>query len=128
MQFLYNIYCMDMKIRTCEFKHKLVCGIEGLIDTYFSTGNIADRLMNATVKIIITQNVDKLDDVLNLFADKDGWVDTDLIVREYGKAFGSDRFILDLRDFVENDMVKRALPNKALAIKIEDIAKIFDEI
>lgn len=117
-----------MKIRVCEFKRKLINGVEGLIDTYFGTGNIGDRLMNATVKIVIAQNVDKLDGVFELFADKDGWVDTDLIVREYGKAFGTDRFILDLRDFVENDMIKRALPNKALAIKIEDVAKIFDDV
>lgn len=117
-----------MKIRVCEFKRKLMNSVEGLIDTYFGTGNISDRLMNATVKIVIAQNVDKLDGVFELFADKDGWVDTDLIVREYSKAFGTDRFILDLRDFVENDMIKRALPNKALAIKIEDVAKIFDDV
>lgn len=103
-------------------------GVENLIDTYFGTGNIADRLMNATVKIVIAQNVDKLDGIFELFADKDGQVDTDLIVKEYGKAFGTDRFILDLRDFVENDMIKRALPNKALAIKIEDVARIFDDV
>jgi hypothetical protein len=32
-----------------------------------------------------------------------------------------------LRDFVDNDMVRRALPNKALAIRIDDVAKIFEE-
>ena len=82
--------------------------------------------MNATVKIVINQNIDKFDDFINLFADKDGLIDTDLMLREYGKAFGADKFVLDLRDFVDNDMVRRALPNKALAIKIDDIAKIFD--
>ena len=49
------------------------------------------------------------------------------LIKEYGKAFGTDKFILDLRDFVNNDMVRRALPNKALAIRIDDIAKIFEE-
>lgn len=114
-----------MKIRIHEFKARLVNGIDGLIDTYFGSGSISDRLMNATVKIIINQNIDKLDDALVLFADKDGFVDTDLIVSEYTKAFGSDKFILDLRDFVNNDMVRRALPNKALAIRINDIADMF---
>ena len=117
-----------MKIKISEFKHKLVSGVEGLIDTYFGTSNVADRLMNATVKIIIVQNIDKLDDMLELFADKDGWIDTDLIVREYGKAFGSDKIILDLRDFVNNDTVKRVLPNKALAINIDDISRIFNAV
>lgn len=116
-----------MKIRICEFKTRLLNGVEGLIDEYFSGSSISDRLMNATVKIIINQNIDKLDDFMELFADKDGHIDTDMILREYGKAFGSDKFILDLRDFVENDMVRRALPNKALAIRIDDVARIFEE-
>ena len=116
-----------MKIKIHDFKMKLVDGIEGLIDTYFSGGGISDRLINATVKIIVNQNVDKLDGFMELFADKNGYVDTDVIIREYGKAFGTDKLILDLRDFVSNDMVRRALPNKALALKIDDIARIFDE-
>ena len=116
-----------MKIKIHEFKLKLVNGVEGLVDTYFSGGSISDRLINATVKIIINQNVDKLDEFIELFADKNGYVDTDVIIREYGKAFGTDKFILDLRDFVSNDIVRRALPNKALAIRIDDIARIFEE-
>ena len=116
-----------MKIKIHEFKLKLVNGIEGLIDTYFSGGSISDRLINATVKIIINQNIDKLDEFMELFADKNGYVDTDVIIREYGKAFSTDKFILDLRDFVSNDMVRRVLPNKALAIRIDDVARIFEE-
>ena len=116
-----------MKMPIYEFKTKLIIGVEDLIDQYFGSGSISDRLLNATVKIIANQNIDKLDNFLNLFADKDGKIDSDLIIKEYGKAFGSDKIILDLRDFVNNDMVRRALPNKALAIKIDDIARIFDD-
>jgi hypothetical protein len=50
-----------------------------------------------------------------------------VLIREYGKAFGTDQIIFDLREFVDNDMVRRALPNKALAIKIDDIAEIFEQ-
>lgn len=117
-----------MKIKINEFKIKLLAGVEDLIDTYFAGGNISDRLINATVKIIVNQNIDKLDGFIELFADKNGYIDTDVLIREYGKAFGSDKFILDLRDFVNNDMVRRALPNKALAIKIDDIANIFEKV
>lgn len=115
-----------MKIKLNEFKLKLLAGADDLIDTYFAGSNISDRLINATVKIIINQNIDKLDGFIELFADKNGFIDTDVIIREYGKAFGTDKFILDLRDYVNNDMIRRALPNKALAIKIDDIAKIFE--
>jgi c-di-GMP-related signal transduction protein len=109
-----------------EFKFKLINGLEGLVDTYFSPDNIKDRFINATVKIIVNQNIDKLDDFITLFADKDGFIDTDLIIREYGKAFGTDKLVLDMRDFVNNDMIKRALPNKALALELNDLANILE--
>lgn len=115
-----------MKIRMSEFKFKLINGLEGLVDTYFSPDNIKDRFINATVKIIVNQNIDKLDDFIALFADKDGFIDTDLIIREYGKAFGTDKLVLDMRDFVNNDMIKRALPNKALALELNDLANILE--
>ena len=116
-----------MKIKMCEFKRRLVKGVDGLIDTYFSGTSMSDRLMNATVKIVVNQNVDKLDGLFELLSDKDGWVDSDLIVGEYTKAFGGDKLILDIRDFVDNDMVRKVLPNKALAIRIDDIAEMFED-
>ena len=116
-----------MKIAVHEFKTKLIIGVEDLIDQYFGSGSISDRLINATVKIIANQNLDKLDKFLELFADKNGKIDTDLIIKEYSKALGSDKIILDLRDFVNNDMVRRVLPNKALAVRIDDIAAIFED-
>jgi hypothetical protein len=115
-----------MKMRINEFKTKLVSGVNGLIDTYFAGGNMSDRLMNATVKIVVSQNVDKFDNMFGLLSDKDGYIDTDLIIVEYTKAFGGDKFILDIRDFVDNEMVRNLLPNKALVLKIDDIASMFE--
>ena len=116
-----------MKIRVSEFKRRLIGGTNGLIDTYFSGNGVSDRLLNATVKIVVKQNIDKFDSTLELFSDKDGYIDTDMMIAEYTKAFGGDKIILDIRDFVNNDMVRNVLPNKALAIKIEDIAEMFED-
>lgn len=116
-----------MKIKINEFKYRLLNGLDGLIDTYFSDGGIKDRFINATVKIIVNQNIDKLDEFVTLFADKDGLIDTDVLIKEYGKAFGTDKLIIDMRDFVNNEMIRRALPNKALAIEINDLAAIFEK-
>lgn len=113
-----------MKIKVNELKNKLLHGGNDLIDIYFAGNSPGDRLINATVKIILTQNIDKFDNMIELFADKDGYVDTDLIINEYSKAFGTDKIILDLRDYINNDLVRRLLPNKALAIKIEDVVDI----
>jgi hypothetical protein len=115
-----------MKIRVNEFKYKLLNGVESLIDMYFSPANIKDRLINATIKIVVNQNIDKIDEFIDLFTDKDGYIDTDVLIKEYGKAFGTDKLVIDLRDFVNNDMIRRALPNKALAIEINDLAAMFE--
>jgi hypothetical protein len=116
-----------MKLKLSEFKIKALFGINNLIDTYFSGNGIGERLINATVKIVINQNADKFDDVLTMFADKDGYIDTDILIREYGQALGTDKLVIDLRDFINNDTIRRALPNKALAIEIDDLARIFEK-
>lgn len=115
-----------MKIRMPEFKVRLLSGASELVDTYFSGVNAADKFINASVKIILTQNIDKLDSIIELFTDADGYIDTDIMIKEYGKAFGADKIVIDIRDFVNNDTIKRMLPNKALALRIDDIAKIFE--
>lgn len=116
-----------MKIRINEFKYKLANGVDNLIDTYFSGVDIKDRFINATVKIIVNQNIDKIDDFIGLFADKDGFIDTEVLIKEYGKAFGTDKLVIDMRDFINNDMIRKVLPNKALALEIEDLAAIFEK-
>ena len=113
-----------MKLKLADLKQRLLRGGNDLIDIYFAGTDTADRLVNATVKIILNQNIDKFDNIIELFADKEGYIDTNLIISEYSKAFGTDKIILDIRDYINNDMVRRLLPNKALAIKMEDIEKI----
>lgn len=115
-----------MKVKITEFKSKLIIGVNDLIDVYFPNASISDRLINATARIIVSQNIDKIDNFIELFADKDGYIDTDMMIAEYGKAFGTDKLIIDLRDYIDNDLVRRALPNKALAVRIDDLAKMFE--
>ena len=113
-----------MKIKTSELKLKLLKGGTDLIDIYFAGNGPSDKIINATVKIILNQNINKFDDFFELFADKEGYIDTDMMISEYSKAFGTDKIILDLRDYINNDMVRKLLPDKALAIKIDDIVNI----
>lgn len=111
-------------MKTSEFKLRLVQGINGLIDDYFGANNMADKLINSTLKIIIKQNQNKYDDIIELFADEEGEIDGQLIVDEYIKVLGNDGFILDIRDYIKNDMIKGLLPNKALRITKNDIIRI----
>jgi hypothetical protein len=112
-------------MKTSEFKLSVVQGLNNLVDDYFGTNSHADKFINSTLKIMIKQNTYKLDDVLCLFTDANGNIDESVIIEEYSKVIGDSGFILDIRDFVKNDLVKNLLPNKALIIKKEDLRKMF---
>ena len=112
-------------MKTSEFKLSVVQGLNNLVDDYFGTNSHADKFINSTLKILIKQNTYKLDDMLCLFTDANGNIDESIIIEEYSKVIGDSGFILDIRDFVKNDLVKNLLPNKALIIKKEDLRKMF---
>jgi hypothetical protein len=70
-----------------------------LIDTYFSTNNISDKFINSTLKILLKQNLYKLDSVLSLFSDQNGDINLQEIVNEYSSMIGEDGIIFDLKDY-----------------------------
>lgn len=111
-------------MKASEFKLSIVAGVNNLIDDYFGSHSIADKFINSTLKILVKQNTYKLDGVIDLFADENGFVDENIIIEEYSKVIGESGFILDIRDFVKNEFVKNMLPNKALVIKKDDIRKM----
>jgi hypothetical protein len=111
-------------MRASEFKLRLVSGVEGLIDTYFGSYTMTDKLLNTTLKVIVKQKSYLVDDVLTLFTDKDGCIDEHMIVDEYSKMLENETFILDIRNYINNDMVKGLLPDKALIIKSDDIRRM----
>lgn len=112
-------------MKACEIKLSIVSGLNNLIDDYFGTHSMADKFINSTLKILVKQNTYKLDEILDLFMDEHGVIDENIIIEEYSKVIGDSGFVLDIRDFIKNDMVKNLLPNKALVIKKDDLRKMF---
>lgn len=112
-------------MKASEFKLSVVQGLNNLVDDYFGSSSYADKFINSTLKIMIRQNTYKMDDVLCLFTDEYGNIDETVIIEEYSKVIGDSGFILDIRDFVKNELVRNLLPNKALVIKKEDLRKMF---
>jgi hypothetical protein len=112
-------------MKASEFKLSVVSGLNNLIDDYFGSHSIADKFINSTLKILVRQNTYKLDNIVDIFADEHGIIDENIIIEEYSKVIGESGFILDIRDFIKNDMVKNLLPNKALIIKKDDLRKMF---
>lgn len=108
-------------MKPSEFKLKIITGLNNLIDTYFNSNNITDKLINSTLKVMIKQKSFMLDDAIQLFTDINNEIDEYAILDEYSNLFSNDQIIIDIRDFINNDFIKGLLPDKALIIKIDDI-------
>lgn len=111
-------------MKASEFKLCIVSGINNLIDDYFGSHSVADKFINSTLKILVKQNTYKLDSIVDLFTDEHGMIDENIIIEEYSKVIGDSGFILDIREFIKNEMIRNLLPNKALIIKKDDIRKM----
>lgn len=108
-----------------EVKLKLSNAVLNLIDTYFNGKDMSERFINSTLKIILKQNLYRVDSVLSLFADKDGNINTDEIVEEYSKMIGESGYIFDIKEYISNETVRNMIPDKVLVIKQEDILNLF---
>jgi hypothetical protein len=107
-----------------EIKLKLVNSVNRLIDTYYGMPTISEKLINATLKVIVKQNLYKVDDILKIFADQNGEINPQEILVEYAQQIGDNGITIDIRDYINNDMLKNMMPNKILIIKKEDILNL----
>lgn len=112
-------------MKISEFKLKTLNGINSLIDTYFNGQDIKDKFINATLKVIVKQNINKYDKFLDLLANESGEIEIMDIIEEYTKIFDDNGFVFDLRDYIDNDIIKTILPNKALIVNRSDIENIY---
>jgi hypothetical protein len=109
-----------------EVKMRLSNSVMGLIDTYFSGNALNEKFVNSTLKIILKQNLYKIDSILSLFTDQNGDINTDEIVMEYSKMIDENGIVFDLKKYIDNDLVKTIVPDKILILKREDILNIFN--
>ena len=59
-----------------EVKMKVANTAIRMIDTYFSGSALNEKFINSTLKIIVKQNLYKLDSILGLFSDQNGEINT----------------------------------------------------
>lgn len=111
-------------MKISELKMRMLNTANSLIDTYFSGNSLTEKFINSTLKIIMKQNIHKIDDMFQLFADKNGEIDPQMIFDEYSKMIGDNGIIFDLKEHVTNDLVRGMLPDKVLIIKKEDIKSL----
>lgn len=113
-------------MRAGEVKMRIANTAIKMIDTYFSGSALNEKFINSTLKIIVKQNVHKLDKILTLFSDQNGEINTVEIVREYANMIDEQGFTFDIKNYIDNDMIKSIVPDKVLIVKREDILRMFD--
>lgn len=111
-------------MKATEVKLRLTNSLNGLIDTYFGTPTVAEKMVNATLKVLLKQNIHKMDSVLNLFADQYGEINPQEILAEYANQIGDEGIVIDIKQFVDSDMIRKFLPNKVLVVKKDDIMNL----
>lgn len=111
-------------MKVSEVKLRLINKVNSLIDQYFGGSDLSEKFINSTMKIIVKQNANKMDDVFGLFTDNNGEIDLHMMVDEYAKMIGDDGFVFDIKEYVPNDFVRGLIPNKVLVIKKEDIMSL----
>ena len=111
-------------MKISEFKLRVVNAANKMIDTYFGETTLTEKFINSTLKLLVKQNIHKVDNMISLFADANGELDADAILSEYSNIVGPDGLVFDLKDYVPNEMVRAMIPDKVLIVKKEDILSI----
>lgn len=111
-------------MKTSEVKLKLITSVNRLIDTYFGMPTVTEKMINATLKVIVKQNAYKLDGFLNMFADQNGEINPQEVLIEYANQIDDNGVIIDIKQYINNETLRQILPNKVLVMKREDIINL----
>jgi hypothetical protein len=114
----------DMKVG--EFKIRVSNSIMNMIDTYFGGNTLNEKFINSTLKIILKQNIYKIDPMLELFTDKNGEINAADIIAEYANIIDEKGYVFDLKQYIDSDAIKKFIPDKILVIKREDILNLLN--
>ena len=92
-----------------ELKMRLLNKANSLIDVYFNSQGLTEKFINSTLKIIMKQNIHKIDNIFELFADKDGNIDlTDVLGAEEEIDGTAPVFVMTMEEGSITGMAKNA--------------------
>lgn len=111
-------------MNTSEVRLKLITSVNRLIDTYFGMPTVTEKMINATLKVVVKQNAYKIDGFLNMFADQNGEINPQEVLIEYANQIDDNGLIIDIKQYINNETLKQILPNKVLVLKREDIINL----
>lgn len=107
-----------------ELKYSIKQYVLQLINDVLPESGILGKLGNITAKYWVEQNQWRLDEILSVFTDKDGCIDTEKLAEMYEDVlFENDELRLSLKE-IAPEGVKAMLPDKIMIFKRDDLHKI----
>ena len=111
-------------MRKEELKYSIKQYVHQLINDVLPESGLLSKLGNVTAKYWVEQNQWRLDDILSVFTDKDGCVDTEKLAEMYENVlFEHGELRLSLKE-IAPDSVKSMLPDKIMIFKKDDLYKL----
>ena len=111
-------------MRKEELKYSIKQYVLQLIDDVLPESGIIGKLGNRTAKYWVEQNQWRLDEILSVFTDKDGCIDTEKLAEMYEDVlFENDVLRLSLKD-IAPEGVKDMIPDKIMVFRKDDLHKL----
>lgn len=111
-------------MRKEELKYSITQYVHQLINDVLPESGILSKIGNVTAKYWVEQNQWRLDEILSVFTDKDGCIDTEKLAEMYEDVlFENGELRLSLKE-IAPDGVKAMLPDKIMIFKKDDLHKL----
>lgn len=85
-----------------------------IIDTWFGGKGIGDTLVKPIAKHMVKHHMDKLDEYIDIFVDKDGHIKIHDILNEYHDCIPHDGLKLDPTEIFGNNFIAKHMDIKIL--------------
>ena len=92
------------------------------------------KFVNSTLKLILKQNLYKIDSILSLFTDQNGEINTDEIVAEYSKMIDENGIVFGLKKYIDKTKVLKYIYTSVIVVisflifSVEDFNLIVTEL
>lgn len=107
-----------------ELEYSIIQYVHQLINDVLPESGLLSKLSNRTAKFWVEQNQWRLDEILSVFTNKDGCIDTEKLAEMYEDVlFENGELRLSLRE-IAPEGVKAMLPDKIMIFKKDDLHKI----
>lgn len=97
----------EIKAITTDWANKI-------LDIWFGSGNFAEKMVKPALKVMVKANIDKMDNVIKAFTNKDGTVMINELLDSYINEIPEEGLVLNVSDFIGDNAFAQAISPKLL--------------